>query len=212
MSENLFYFASFLGVLIFIFYILRIKKINFRTSHFIPFILLTTFSTFYELFLCDFLKIGSIIWFRVYGFFEFFALYYYFYRLIRGYRIFFKVTLIFYLMLYLLLLFKWKFITPLQSDSYLISVEALFVFLSSILWFRQLFKDSVYISLFLLSDFYFISGLILFFSGTLTLELLSSSIFKNITSEFLVYWNLMIVFNIVLRFLILVGIWRQSKP
>jgi hypothetical protein len=211
MSENLFNFASFLGILILVFYLFRINRISFRTSHYLPFVWLVIFSTFYEFFLYDWFRLGSIVWFRVYGLLEFFTIFYYFYKLIRGYRIFFMIILILYLILFLLLLFRWKFITPLQSDSYLISVEVILVFVSSTLWFKQLFKDFVYISLFLLSDFYIVSGLILFFSGTLTLELLSSSIFKSITSEFLVYWNLIIVFNIVLRLLILVGIWKQSK-
>lgn len=210
MFESLFYFASFLSVVLLVFYFLRIKIINFRTSSFVPFIWLVFIATSYELFLYDWLQLGSIVWFRIYDFLEFFTLYYYFYRLLKGYRTFFKIIFVFYLFLFLSLL-STKIIFPLQSDSYLVCVEAVFVFISSILWFKQLFKDSIHVSLFLLSDFYFVSGLILYFSGILTLELLSTIIFKKNPSEFLDYWNLMIVFNIVLRLFIIVGVWKKSK-
>ncbi len=210
MSESLFYFASFLSVVLLVFYFLRIKIINFRTSSFVPFIWLVFIATSYELFLYDWLQFGSIVWFRIYSILEFFALYYYFYNLIKGYRVFFKIIFIFYLALFILLLIIMKIITPLQSDSYLVCIEAVFVFVSSILWFKQLFKNSIHVSLFLLSDFYFVSGLILYFSGILPLELLSNIIFKKNTSEFLNYWNLMIVFNIVLRLFIIVGLSKKE--
>ncbi len=210
MSEYLFYFASLLSAVILVFYYLRIKIINLRTTYFAPFIWLVFIATSYELFLYDWFRIGSIVWFRIYDFLEFFTLYYYFYKLIKGYRIFFKIIFVFYLFLFLSLL-STKIIFPLQSDSYLVCVEAVFVFISSILWFKQLFKNTVPVSLFMLSDFYFVSGLILYFSGILTLELLSTIIFKKFTSEFLDYWNLMIVFNIILRLFIIVGVWKKSK-
>lgn len=209
MSENLFYFASFLSAVLLVFYFLRVKIINYRTSSFIPFIWLIFIATCYELFLYKWLQLGSIVWFRIYSFLEFFALYYYFYNLIKGYRIFFKIIFIFYLFLFLSLL-STENVTPLQSDSYLVCVETVFVFASSILWFKQLFKNSIHISLFSFSNFYFVSGLILYYSGILTLELLSNIIFKKITSEFLNYWNLMIVFNIVLRLFIIVGLSKKG--
>jgi len=140
MSENLFYLSSFLGIVVFIIYLLKIKTISFQTTSFVPFIWLLFFSTLYELVLDKWLNVGSIIWFRTYGILEFYALYYYFYRLVRDYRYFFKFIFVLYLVLFVLFLFKWKLINPLQVDSYLITIELILVFISSILWFIQLLK------------------------------------------------------------------------
>lgn len=184
---------------------------SFRTFNFSPFLILLILSNFYELFLANWLQIGSIIWFRIYGILEFFTILYYFYKIINKHRVFFKTIAILYLLLYTFLIVEFKIIDPLKAEAYLISFETILVFISSVLWFKQQFKESKVLTLTILPDFYYISGLILYFSGTFTLELLSYTIFKNIKSEFDVYWTLMIVFNIVLRIMILVGLWKKSK-
>lgn len=211
MSASLFYFSSFLGIGIFTYFFYETKVKRFQTFSFVPFIGLIFISTIVELLIYSKLfKIGSVIWFRTYGILEFFTLFYFFLKLLRGYRVFFSLSFISYLFVFVLLLLERITISALKADAYLISIETIFVFTSIILWFMQVFKDANTASLSILPEFFFVSGLILFFSGTLTLELLSNSIFIKSKSDFLVYWNLMSVCNIILRLLILAGLWKKS--
>lgn len=211
MSEGLFYTAFFLGLLLPVLCFAWRDKIDFRTFGLFPFILLVLFSSLYETVVTVLCKVDSKIWFRVYGLLEFACLYYYFRNTVRGYKKFFYLLALIYLVAFLYFLVVWNSIGHLKADSYLISIEVVFVFSVAIFWFKQLFREGVVISLFELSDFYFVSGLILYFSGTYILDLLGDYLLHNARSEFLAYWNLMIVFNIVLRVMLLVGLWKKSK-
>jgi hypothetical protein len=58
------------------------------------------------------------------------------------------------------------------------------------------------------SDFYFISGIVLYLSGTFFLYLLGDSIFKDEKLFLEDFWIINIVFNIILRIFLILGVWK----
>jgi len=211
MSVSLFYTSFFLGLLVPVLWFVLRKKIDSRTFGMVPFILLVGFASLYETLVTRILWVDSKIWFRVYGLLEFACIYYYFKTLVQGYRKFYYFLWFIYLLLFAYFNVQWNAMGHLKADSYLITVEVVLVFSSSIFWFQQLFRSKEVTSLYQLADFYFVSGFILYFAGTYVLDLMGDYLINNVRSEFLVYWNLMIVFNIVLRLILLVGIWKKSE-
>lgn len=210
MSVSLFYLAIFLGLFISFLSFYKKDKINFKTFSLLPFIFLILFSSLYELIITFYFKVDSKVWFRIYDLLEFGCVFYYFYTLVIGFKRLFYFFIFSYLLLYIFLTANWFSINHLKSDSYLITLETLFVFIVTFLWFKQFFKTNTLFSLLSLSDFYFVSGLIIYLAGTFVLNILGCYILQIFKSEFLVYWNIMIVFNIVLRLFIIVGIWKKS--
>ncbi len=210
MSESLFYWAFFLGIFISLYSFYKKDRINFKTFSILPFIYLILFSSLYELIITFYFKVDSKIWFRIYTLLEFGCVFYYFYTIVIGFRKLFYFFLFIYLLLYMYLTANWFFVNHLNSDSYIITLETLFVFIVTFLWFKQFFKTNSSLSILSLADFYFVSGLIIYLAGTFVLNILGNYILLIFRSKFLVYWNIMIVFNIVLRLFIIVGIWKKS--
>jgi hypothetical protein len=210
MSESLFYGAIFLGIFMSLYSFYKKDKINLKTFGILPFIYLILFSSLYELIITFYLKVDSKIWFRIYNLLEFGCVYYYFYTIVIGFRKLFYFFIFIYLLLYTFLTANWFYISHLKSDSYLITLETLFVFIFTLLWFKQFFKTNSLFSLLSLSDFYFVSGLIIYLAGTFVLNILGDYILQIFKSKFLIYWNIMIAFNIVLRLFIIAGLWKKS--
>lgn len=210
MSEGLFYIAVFLGIFISMASFYFKNRIDFQTFGLLPFIFLILIASLYELIITFYFKVDSKIWFRIYDLLEFGCIFYYFYTIIKGFRSFFSFFSFIYLILYIYLAINWFSINHLKSDSYLITIETLFVFIVTFLWFKQFFKTHRALSMLSISDFYFVSGLIIYLSGTFVLNILGDYILLVIRSQFLVYWNIMIFFNIILRLFIIIGIWKKS--
>ena len=211
MSESLFYLAVFLGIFISVYIFYRKDRINFKTFSLLPFIFLILFSSLYELIISFYFKVESKIWFRIYDLLEYGCIFYYFYTIVKGSRRLFYFSIFIYLLLYIYLIDNWFSINHLKSDSYLITLETLFVFIVTFLWFKQFFNTDRISSMLSLPDFYFVSGLIIYLAGTFVLNILGDSILLIFRSKFLLYWNIMIVFNIILRLFIIVGVWKKSK-
>lgn len=209
MFDWLFYFAILIGF--FPILILKIKKEkNSHETFFIePFLWLVLVSSFYELIGTDILLINTAIWFRLYLLFEFLTLLFFFYQLLAGkYKLYFLLFSLVYLIVFLFLLFNWNAQESLKTDSYLSVLEIVFVFCSSIIWFKKVFTDLTETSFLKSSNFYFISGLIIYFSGTLFLFLIGDLLLKASNLSFEAYWNLNIVFNIILRLFLIIGVWK----
>ncbi|TAE62230.1 MAG: hypothetical protein EAY77_07815, partial [Flavobacteriia bacterium] len=92
--------------------------------------------------------------------------------------------------------------------SYIDTFITLFILFFTIIWFRKLILDAYIENLLQNSTFYFISGFILYYCGTLFLFLLSNYIYKVESSMFQSYWVINILLNLVLRTLLLVGLWK----
>ena len=80
------------------------------------------------------------------------------------------------------------------------------------LWMKYAFINLKEDSLLKYPPFYFISGLLFYFSGTLFLFLFGNLILKEGSEAFLDSWMLNLFFNIVFKILLFIGIWKgQTK-
>ena len=123
---------------------------------------------------------------------------------------YFFSTLFLFLLLYYS--YYWNKQNYLVINSYFNTLQTLVVFIFSILWFRRVFLNLEFDSLGRSPVFYFISGLLLYYSGTVFLFLMSSLIFEHEKSSFQDYWMLNIGLNLVLRTSLILGIWQgQAK-
>lgn len=210
MSVSLFFIGISLGLIAFLLLVLSEKKVS-QTFYIKPFIWLVFIATLYELLVYYFRWITAY-WYRTYTLFEFlFLFYFYFYTLKKQYKIFFVFSFIFFILLYIYLLIIWDINESSKTESFLTITETIFVLVSSILWFKTIFGDLKENSLLKAPDYYFISGFVLYFTGTFFLFLVSDFMLKNMTSQFLSYWNLNILFTILLRTLLITGIWMARK-
>ena len=174
-----------------------------------PLLVLIFLGCVYELVFTTILGVDASVWFKVYTTLEFFVLIHYFYHLLkRKYKYLYLFFGIFYLVCFSLIAFQGKIPIFMDGDSYLQAIESIFVITAILLWMQYAFIHLQQDSLLKYSHFYFISGLLFYFSGTLFLYLLGSVILQNEKEYFLDYWMLNIFFNIFLRILLLVGIWK----
>lgn len=210
MSVTLFFIGLSLGIFSFLLLILNKNKES-LLSYIKPFILLVFFATIYE-FISYFPNWQTPIWSRIYILLEFLCIFYYYYlTLKKRFAFFFKLSLVLFLLFYVYLIVVWDAKDSYLTDFYLTTFETIFVLISSILWFVIIFDELKEASLLKVPDYYFISGFVLYFSGTFFLFLISDFMLKNMTSQFLSYWNLNILFTILLRTLLITGIWIARK-
>ena len=82
------------------------------------------------------------------------------------------------------------------------------VVLSSCLWFVSVFKKLEDKPLYLRSDFFYISGLLIYFTGTFLVFLMADYLRDDPNYRMLDYWTLIIVFNIILRTILIFTVWK----
>ncbi|MCL9807627.1 hypothetical protein NAT51_19045 [Flavobacterium amniphilum] len=155
------------------------------------------------------LKVDPSIWFKVYTTIEFFVLIQYFYRLLKGkYTYLHYFFGILYSVCFGFILYQGKIDNFMDGDDYLQLIESVFVIIAILLWMKYAFINLEEDSLLKYPHFYFISGLLFYFSGTFFLYLLGSVILENEKEYFIDYWMLNLFFNIFFRILLLIGIWK----
>lgn len=210
MSVPLFFIGLLLGILAFVL-LRKNEKKETQAFYIKPFIWLVFFSSIYE-FVGYFRNWETPIWSRFYIFLDFIFIFYFFFNTLKKqYKNYFYFSLYSFLVVYIYLLIIWDVNESIKTDFYLTSFETVFVLISSILWFTNIFIELKESSLLNLPDYFFISGFVLYFTGTFFLFLVSDFFLKNMTSQFLSYWNLNIFFIILLRTLLIVGIWKARK-
>lgn len=210
MFQWLLYFAFILGLLPISILKYKKKLITVETYFITPFLWLVFVATLYEWICTKILKIPTTIWFRVYLLLEFLALLYYFYHLLKKqFKIFFGISFVLYTGLFVFLLPSLSGDHYLKADAYLSIVETVFVYVCVVLWFINIFQELTEHSLLHVPHFYFISGFLMYFSGTLFLYLMGDLLLYSSSISFEAYWNLSIIFNIILRVLLIIGAWRM---
>lgn len=209
MKETFLIFVILFGVLpIAIYY--QVKENSKDELHAIfPFLWVVGIASLYEFFGTIILKWDSKYWFIIYKVLAFFALHYFFYYLLKKK---FKALFIVFVALFLLLFLYYLGCTA-QLDfftinSYFNALQTIIVLTFSILWIRRIFITLEVESLANAPNFYFISGLVIYYAGTVFLFLLSNLIFKTENSQFQDYWMLNIALNLVIRTLLILGIWK----
>jgi hypothetical protein len=210
MSQLLFYFALLLGcVPIFLFKIKVKSNSNYAIT---PFLWLVFFSSVYEYVGTDLLQITSSYWFKLYSLLEFFTLaYFFYYLLLKKFKVYFLAFSVLYLLLFITIVLYWDESIRFKTDAYLSLLEIVLVYFFTIIWLKNIFSNVSESNFTQTSDFYFISGVVLYLSGTFFLYLLGDSILKNEKLYLEDFWILNIVFNIILRIFLILGVWKIQQ-
>ena len=210
MPEPLFYFYLFLGILpLFLMKSLKIKA--FQPLFIQPFVWLIFFASIFE-FIAFKKQWETPYWFRFFILVDFLVVFcFYYFALNKSFKLFFYLSFFGFLLLYIYLLTIWNVEESDKTDFYLTTCETLFVFIASLIWFISIFSELKETSLLHSPNFYFVAGFVLYYSGTFFLFLVSDFMIKNMASQILSYWNINILFNILLRTLIITGIWKAPN-
>ena len=205
----LLYFVIIFGITPLLYYFIARSKNARELKPIIPFITLTFVSSLYELFGSLILGWNVSYWFVFFEILAFLCIYYFYFEILqKQFLKLFLLTLFLFLgfCFYLSLNFIIKdfFIV----SSYLNTFTTLFILFFTIIWFRRLILDASIENLLENSTFYFISGFILYYFGTLFLFLISNYLYKFDTLSLQSYWVVNIILNLILRILLIVGLWK----
>ncbi|UUC43956.1 hypothetical protein [Flavobacterium cerinum] len=206
--------STFIGFIPLVLFLIRKKQRQLPplSSYIAPYIWLTFIASAYELIGTLILKLNSDIWFRSYLLLEFGVLFYFFYKVFKKrYRPLFYFFGAVFLLTFIGLLFVWNDWSNLKTDSYLSLIEAIFVYTFVILWFKDVFHNLSEQYLWNFPLFYFISGFIFYFSGTLFLFLMGDLIDENPELNFEDFWVFNLILIIIKNIFLMVGIWRKQK-
>lgn len=202
--------ALFIGVVPFLVLTYKNKVFDFKQP-IVPFIWVTAIATLYEFIGTVLLQINTAYWFQFYSLLELGSLYYFFYKLIKPqYKRWYQIFLILFILVYIFSFFYWGEYNALVSKTINKTLMTLFVFLSSFLWIKKLFEKMHIPILWKNAEFYFISGLIIYYSGTFLLFLLSDFIF-NSNLYFYDYWLINVLATLILRLFLIIGVWNMNR-
>lgn len=176
---------------------------------FYPFIFVVFIASLYEFIFSMIVKVNVENWFFVYGILAFIGIHYFFYNLLhKKFKSFFIVS-IFIFVAFSILAFIYRISFDYLTISAFFKVnQTIIILIFSILWFRRMFEELETDDLLKNSNFYFISGLIIYYCGSVFLYLLANYIYASDKSNFQYYWLLNIILNLILRTLIIIGIWK----
>lgn len=206
--------STFIGFIPLVLFLIRKKQRQLppQASFIAPFVWLTFIASAYELIVTLIFKVNTDVWFRTYLLLEFYVLFYFFFKVFKNrYRPLFYFFGTVFLLTFIGLLFVWNDWSHLLTDSYLSLIEAIFVYTFVILWFKDVFHNLSEQYLWNFPLFYFISGFIFYFSGTLFLFLMGDLIDENPELIFEDFWVFNMILNIIKNIFLMVGIWRKQK-
>jgi hypothetical protein len=200
------------GILPVLFYNKIYSKFYIQLKPIIPFVVLAISSNVYELLGTLLLKWNAKYWFFFYDILSFVTIYYFYYEILnRQYKSLFVLSIFLFTLITLLLLCYSSLDAILINTIFTSSLQTLFVLVFSMFWFIKLFRDANVENLFANSNFYFISGFIIYYCGTLFLFLFGNYFYKESVALFHEYWILNIILNIVLTTFLLLGLWKAQK-
>lgn len=206
MIVSLLYFVNIIGLFILVLYFIIPRK-NVIKNIF-PYVLLVAFSSFVDIILIDILKFDSDKWSTIYLCIEIIVLSKVFDNIV-GLK--FRLVSVFFLFFFFLSLFYFTVLTDIYStvkyDGILSIITFIYIIIFSINWFISIFKTVEVPSLLDVSLFYFVSGLIIYSSGTLFLFLMSDEI-KNSGLSLYHYWVVNLVLVLFFRILLIISIWK----
>jgi len=195
-----------IGVVPLLLYFLNMK-VDKATRYLFPYILLLAIASLYEFFGTHLLKLNTSYWFRIYILLEFFTIWYFYFRLLK-YKSFYLTYAIIYIIVYFFLLYNWSPNSKYIEDLPLNIAALILVLISSFFWFINVFKKLEEKPLYLRTEFYYISILLIYFSGTFLVFLMTDYIISNESMELLYYWNLIVIFNFIVRLTLIFTVWK----
>lgn len=204
-------FVIIFGICPFLYFLVARRQSVIVLKAILPYVLLTFISSLYEL-------LGSLTfgwnvsyWFLIYDILDFFCIFYFFYIILENkYSKLFAAFIVLFTTLCYYLYLHYAINDFLVVNNYFKGFITFFVLLFSIFWFVKMFAEVYVDNLLNNSTFYFISGFILYYCGTLILFLLSYNIYKDDSVLFQSYWIVNIVLNFILRSLLLIGLWKAK--
>lgn len=191
--------ALALGLIPFGLYLINRKKVDQTTVYLFPFFILMFAVSVFDPLNILYFRINTMVWFRFYMFLEFYCVLYFFYKVLN----FKKITILLaitYLVVYVYLLKDFSFNRLVNDDIPLNLIMALTTITLTVQWFIEVFKKMEDIPLYNRSDFYYISGLLLFYCGTFILFLSLDYLRSNKIST-RPFFLISIYLNIVVRIL-----------
>ena len=183
-----------------------------------PFIWLTAIASFYE-YIGTIFKIDTVYWFQIYPLLSFLSIYFFFFKVLS----FRYLKMMKYLFLSFLVVYSLSFFY-LENDNFISTsfnrlFISFFVFILSILWFKDVFHNLNTLSLFdkikiqyLWNSemFYFVAGLFIYYTTTFFLFLSSNTIYKS-ELYFYDYWFVNILATLVLRLCLIISVWKMRN-
>lgn len=207
------HFVIVIGILPLLYYLYFKNKLSKETSYILPFVIVVFISSVFELIGTGILKIPYYYWFFSYKILAFLGILFFYYKLIKKQV---TLTLPIYGIVFCILIgitaYQWNQDYFLVFNSYFNALITIIVLHYSILWFKNEFLNLELTSLASSPIFFFICGLILYYTGTVFLFLMSNFILKHDKILFQEFWMLNVFLNLVFRILLITGIWKgQTK-
>ncbi|CAM4343838.1 YhhN-like protein [Flavobacterium terrigena] len=197
------------GLFPFLVFLFNRNKIANNANAILPFVLLVFFSAIYEFVFTVLLRWDVGNWYLTYCVVSFLTLFYFYKEILSNAKSKLKITsFIFFLIILFYLFYRFDVQDFLKICYNIDTYITVFIFIFSIIWFRKIFRELEYESLWDIPYFYVVSGLILYYFGNFFLFLMTELIYKNDSNLFQYYWLLNVVLNLVLRTLLIVGIWK----
>ncbi len=211
MNIVIFYIALFIGIIPLLVLLFKNKAFDTRQPV-ILFVWLTAIAVVYEYVGTILLKKGTAHWFQLYDLLEFTALFYFFYKVLPGrYKIVLYTFLALFGATYILSLLTWDKYNALKTININAVPTVILVFTGCGLWFKNLFDKADVPNPWQSVSFYFIAGFIIYYSSTFFLFLLSNFIFESESLYIHDYWVINVMATLILRILMIIGIWKM-KP
>ena len=202
-------FSVLYGLVPFLIFLVFKNNISKKIKAITPFLVLAFISSIYEFVFTILMKWDGSNWFIIYCVISFFVVFYYFSTILKNFNRllkFLSFSLFLLMLLFLIIGYNSKdyFLICSFIDTYI----TIFIFVFSLFWFREIFRDLEYESLLSIPDFYFVSGFILYYFGNFFLFLMAELIYKSDQDLLQYYWLLNLFLLIIIRTLLIVGIWK----
>jgi hypothetical protein len=185
-------------------YAVRAEKID----SIFPFLVVVFVASLYEYFGSIVLRIDYENWYLIYNAMAFFGIMYFFKKSIEFNKKYVYLFYILFVVMMCLTFSIWKTVHYFQIGGYFHVFQTALVLLFSIQWFKRCFLTMESDSLWQNPTYYFVAGLNIYYFGTVILFLMASYISKTDRNNLQYYWLLNIVLNLVLRTLLMVGVWK----
>lgn len=188
-----------------IYHFLKEKLMGIKAIY--PFLVVVFIASLYEFIGSIVLRISAENWYLIYKTLAFFSIHYLFFVLLDNrYKIIFSVLILIYLVMIFLTFTYWKTYFYLNISAFFNVFQTIIILFFSILWFKKVFQDLVVDNLLKEPFFYFLSGLIICYTGSVFIYLMGNSIYLTDKTNFQYYWLINIFLNLILRTLLIVGI------
>lgn len=207
----LLYFVIVFGISPFLYFLVARRQSAIELKAILPYVFLTFISSLYEFFGTLTFGWNVSYWFLIYDILDFSCIFYFFYIILQKKHFWiFVAFLVLFAALCSFLYWQYEIKDFIVVNNYFKGFITFFVLLFSVLWFAKLFAEVYIEDLLNNSTFYFITGFVLYYCGTLFLFLLSNYLYHSDSVLFQSYWVVNIVLNFVLRTLLLVGLWKAK--